>query len=495
MIPVMTMEDIHDATETFARYGVPADRIFSEIMRARYLDYVLFLNPSNQQYGISIEDLYDNMKQTAEKLGMYEGDADTYVRVYTLALRVDPMVFAPGVSPMTDEMKALVEYGIERAEKSGKTVLFSGVESYLPYAGRLWDKLADKRLAFVVKSSLWKKRLQLLFPRCRFLLPEDLAHDEVKYDYIFHGTGEGQGEEGQLLSLLAEKGSMDWILPYDYFTASGDIPDGIRNDVRRDGRLSGYFDLSMGEREYAFLRFDYGKEGVSIGNMGFAEGKCAFFEQLKMPLSAFQEADEWNYDVYAYNASPALQAILAGNILQMEHALGQEFDEVKKETLPAGRYQILEAEALTDSEILKNEERPVVWDEPREGILLREGDLALSFHKGEFHFIPVGKGEEYVAGKGVFGLRMKGWYTPWFLKLYLDGPVGRLFLETMRSGETYAFSLSRLLRVPLPVSDRQKMEDITETAAKAVSRLAEAEQNWRRVKRESVGMMMGHSTM
>ena len=112
MIPVMTMEDIHDATETFARYGVPADRIFSEIMRARYLDYVLFLNPSNQQYGISIEDLYDNMKQTAEKLGMYEGDADTYVRVYTLALRVDPMVFAPGVSPMTDEMKALVEYGI-----------------------------------------------------------------------------------------------------------------------------------------------------------------------------------------------------------------------------------------------------------------------------------------------------------------------------------------------------------------------------------------------
>lgn len=94
---------------------------------------------------------------------------------------------------------------------------------------------------------------------------------------------------------------------------------------------------------------------------------------------------------------------------------------------------------MTDSEILKNEEKPVVWDEPREGILLREGDLALTLHKGQFHFIPVGKGEEYVAGKGVFGLRMKGWYTPWFLKLYLDGPVGRLFLETMRSGETYTF--------------------------------------------------------
>ena len=78
-------------------------------MRARYLDYVLFLNPSNQQYGISIEDLYDNMKQTAEKLGMYEGDADTYVRVYTLAHRVDPKVYAPAVSPMNDDIKALGE--------------------------------------------------------------------------------------------------------------------------------------------------------------------------------------------------------------------------------------------------------------------------------------------------------------------------------------------------------------------------------------------------
>lgn len=64
-------------------------------MRARYLDYVLFLNPENVQYGISIDDLYENMKRTADKLGMYEGDADTYARVYTLALRVEPLVFAP----------------------------------------------------------------------------------------------------------------------------------------------------------------------------------------------------------------------------------------------------------------------------------------------------------------------------------------------------------------------------------------------------------------
>lgn len=77
----MTANDIHDAIETFARYGVSRERIFNEVMRARYLDYVLFLNPENVQYGISIDDLYENMKRTADKLGMYEGDADTYARV------------------------------------------------------------------------------------------------------------------------------------------------------------------------------------------------------------------------------------------------------------------------------------------------------------------------------------------------------------------------------------------------------------------------------
>ena len=91
----MTPQDIIDATNTFGRYGVPEENIFQEVMRARYLDYFLFSNSSNAQYGISIEDLYENMKKTADRLGLYEGDADTYARVYTLALRVDPMAFAP----------------------------------------------------------------------------------------------------------------------------------------------------------------------------------------------------------------------------------------------------------------------------------------------------------------------------------------------------------------------------------------------------------------
>lgn len=102
-------------------------------MRARYLDYVLFLNPENVQYGISIDDLYENMKRTADKLGMYEGDADTYARVYTLALRVEPLVFAPEMPTSPAKVHALLAEAVKKAEAAGNTVLFTGAEEYLPY--------------------------------------------------------------------------------------------------------------------------------------------------------------------------------------------------------------------------------------------------------------------------------------------------------------------------------------------------------------------------
>ena len=170
MVPVMSAEDIHDATETFARYGVPADRIFNEVMRARYLDYVLFLNPENVQYGISIDDLYENMKKTSDRLGMYEGDEDTYVKAYTLALRVDPMVFAPDIPEGNEKLQLLLAEAVEKAKKAESTVLFSGVEGYMIYLAHIADQLPDKRLAFAVKRIPEQDKIVVTFTVCHVLV-------------------------------------------------------------------------------------------------------------------------------------------------------------------------------------------------------------------------------------------------------------------------------------------------------------------------------------
>lgn len=487
MIPVMTAEDIHDATETFARYGVPADRIFSEIMRARYLDYVLFQNPENQQYGVSIEDLYENMKKTSDTLGLYEGDADTYVRAYTLALRVDPMAFAPDMEKVEDDVRGLVEEATSRAKEAGTTVLFTGVENYLPFVSRIFDTLSDKRLAFAAKNKVWKKRLQLVFPRCRLMMEDELAEDTVSYDYIFQFGGKGSHS---LSHLLKDTGVMDVVLPYEDILSPEMEED--RSLWTKEGKLSSYEDMALGNEEFAFLRF--GKEissSISFGTASFSGGHYESTKALELPLDSFRNADEWNIDVFIYNGSPALQTMLAGHILDMDYSIGTGFSAVGETELEGGSVPVLSAANIRDYGIF-SEVDSVLTDKGQEGVLLQSGDLAIAVSGDEIHMIPVPEGQTFLAGEGVYGLRSLGKYTPWYLKLYLDGPVGRLLLDTMRAGRKYAFTPSRLLRIPMPQAGDDTIRKADSLCRDAVHHLAEAQENWRLAKRNSVGLMMGH---
>ena len=196
----MTEDEILSAKENFAKWGVPENRIFSEIMRARYLDYNLFSNPTNAEYGITIGDLYKNMKMTVEKMGEFKGGEDTYVDVYTLAMRVNPMDFAEGIKNVSQEMKDLILAVIEKVKSAGQTVLFAGADSYLYMLPQVFYHLSDKRIAVSVNSLEWKKKLSYLFPRGRIMLSDEFNDDSELYDYIFnierddlaHGSNDGR---------------------------------------------------------------------------------------------------------------------------------------------------------------------------------------------------------------------------------------------------------------------------------------------------------------
>ena len=181
----MTDEEIQKAKESFLRMGVAEKSIFSEIMRARYLDYNLFLNPTNAEYGVTIESLYENMKLTSDKFGDYTGNEETYANVYTLAMRINPMDFATGVIKAGDDLRGLIEFVISEAKQSGKTILFAGADHYIYMLPKIFYDLNDCRIAVAVKSEVWKKNLSNLFPRGRIMLEKEIFHDEELYDYIF----------------------------------------------------------------------------------------------------------------------------------------------------------------------------------------------------------------------------------------------------------------------------------------------------------------------
>lgn len=104
----------------------------------------------------------------------------------------------------------------------------------------------------------------------------------------------------------------------------------------------------------------------------------------------------------------------------------------------------------------------------------------------------VPEGLQLLAGDGVYGFRSRNAYTANFLKLYLDGPVGHLFLENMKAGKGYNVTQSRILRTPLPSVDKEIIDKADILCRNTISALAAAEKKWKDAKRLSVGLMMGN---
>ena len=82
-------------------------------------------------------------------------------------------------------------------------------------------------------------------------------------------------------------------------------------------------------------------------------------------------------------------------------------------------------------------------------------------------------------------------YTAEYLKGYLDGPIGQLFLDAMSAGGVCRVCASRLLRVPVRRTSAERIGAVTAAVKQSTAALAAAEADWRRVKRDAVGLLMG----
>ena len=123
---------------------------------------------------------------------------------------------------------------------------------------------------------------------------------------------------------------------------------------------------------------------------------------------------------------------------------------------------------------------------------VQKGDILLSCDEHKVHMAVVyDEGDHLFVSSSVIVLRPQSYYTGEYLKSYLEGPVGHLFMDIFNVGGYMILPLHRLLRIPLPKTDEEKVKEVTEKGKAAVELLAKAGENWRMVKRESIGLMMG----
>ena len=492
----MTDEEIQKAKESFLRMGVAEKSIFSEIMRARYLDYNLFLNPTNAEYGVTIESLYENMKLTSDKFGDYPGNEEAYANVYTLAMRINPMDFATGVTKAGDDLRGLIEFVISEAKQSGKTILFAGADHYIYMLPKIFYDLNDCRIAVAVKSEVWKKNLSNLFPRGRIMLEKEIFHDEELYDYIFFFEKDSLKMVPLLKGHLFENAKMNVVLPYTQIMDTAVREREIKRTIAKEKSLAGYYDFPFENDEFVLLEIIKGNSGpVTFGEAVIKDGILQKTKLFSIGADQFFEADDWNYDVYAYNSSTALQAVLSAHVVDMGKPIEKEFFLVEKKKISSGRIlKVSKAAILEDTGLCTDLIEELSISRPITGIEVKNGDLLLVASRNRVYTAVVYNEQgTMVADAAITVIRSKGKYTGEYIKMYLDGPVGTLFLEAIHAGDALGLKRSRLMRIPFPDAPKESISTVTELCRTSVERLSAAAANWRESKKRAVQLMMGKS--
>lgn len=487
----MNSEEINNVKEKFARWKVPENQIFNEIMRVYQLDYRMFLNPSNSEYGVTVEDLYEYMKETTDTFGPYEGTKEDYAALYTLAMQVNPMDFAPGVVKDGKDVQNFVADLLEVMKAHGKSILLSGADHYLYRLPWILFDLADKDITVAVEDDDWREKLGFLFPRKQVISTRDLEENGKKYDFIFHCAKKEIQSLPCVYGHLKETGSMRALVAYDVLTAGAHEKE--RRQLAQEGHVATYYDLTMEGEEWGLL--DITPKVASHIDFGDAviEGETVHkYKALSLSMEDFIKSDDWSYDLYRYNASMALQTLLGAHLLSTDHTVGMIYEPVPGEKvenktirlIPAGAWE--EDLGLRHDLIREEQVRTAATYTP-----VRQGDLLLFCDGHEVHMAVVDGGEPplYV-DSSVLVLRSKSYYTGDYLKVYLEGPIGGLFMDMFRLGGHMSLPLHRLLRIPVPKAIEDIVDEVTKKGQEGTALLRSAGENWRKVKRDSVQLMM-----
>lgn len=179
----------------------------------------------------------------------------------------------------------------------------------------------------------------------------------------------------------------------------------------------------------------------------------------------------------------------------MEKPIEKEFFLVEKKKISSERIlKISKAAILEDTGLCADLIEELSISRPITGIEVKNGDLLLAASRNRVYTAVVYNEQgTMVADAAITVIRSKGKYTGEYMKMYLDGPVGTLFLEAIHAGDALGLKRSRLMRIPFPDAPEESISTVTELCRTSVERLSAAAANWRESKKRAVQLMMGKS--
>lgn len=199
----------HEWVERFRASGIAESQIYTEVLRAREIDQVLFQRADHREYGVTGETIIAALHSfTIEKFGSYPADPEQYPEVYGMAMATPPLLF----SPYREKSYGPALTTVWEEANQSEHVLLVHADMYLGDATKA--KEIFQRAPKIVATAADDKaaaELQLLYPYYEWTTFETLPKDD--FDYIFLGAAVATTTELQQLTQAYPEARIDaWIL-------------------------------------------------------------------------------------------------------------------------------------------------------------------------------------------------------------------------------------------------------------------------------------------
>lgn len=225
------MQDKMYWEKRFRAVGIAGSRIINEIWRAHYLDQLLFSNPVNKAYGVDETIIYQAMKKTQERFGVFDGDAEAYVRVYSTAMAAPPHMFAPSVQwRRSSSLRAWW-----RTWGAGKTALVWNADCVMGEWKAADDIFGIGRVYALVDSEETARCWQAVYPEVRWITREDLGGQQFEYIHVMGEDAKAFEDFKDACRYIETNGVVTGMVSWATYQSEGAVEDTLRLAETRKG--------------------------------------------------------------------------------------------------------------------------------------------------------------------------------------------------------------------------------------------------------------------
>lgn len=182
-------------------------------------------------------------------------------------------------------------------------------------------------------------------------------------------------------------------------------------------------------------------EQVSIGKLELTENRFELKDSRKVSVKEFKEHDEWRIDLMlAENLDEIQKYRLSGMPKVKLKEVAEVFrgKSILKDDIKPGEFYVLNISNIENGEIIY-EGMDTITEEERKlkRYLLEEGDLLLTCRGTVNKLAVFGKTRRKVlASANIIVIRLKKDFYPFFLKMFLESPMGEMLVKSFQRGTT-----------------------------------------------------------